>query len=65
MLAPPPPQAELLPLGPARPHLPSAEELDVNDLEEVMEDDQIYSMEVTLTMPLFKGDPSAAHHFRR
>lgn len=59
MLAPPPPQAEMMPLGPARPHLPSAEELDAEDLEEVNEDDQIYSMEVTLSLPLFRSDPHA------
>ena len=60
MLAPPPPQAEMLPLGPARPDLPSSEELDVNDLEEVGEDEQVYSMEVTLSLPLFRQDPHAA-----
>lgn len=57
MLAPPPPQAEMMPLGPVRPALPSAEELDADDLEEVNEDDQIYSMEVTLSLPLFRADP--------
>ncbi|MBK8256163.1 MAG: hypothetical protein IPK82_26275 [Polyangiaceae bacterium] len=57
MLAPPPPQAELLPLGPARPDLPSAEELDVDDLEEVAGDEQIYSTEVTVSLPLFRPPP--------
>ena len=60
MLAPPPPQAEMLPLGPARPSLPSAEELSVDDLEEVGDDDQVYSMEVTLTLPLYRGDQNLA-----
>ena len=55
MLAPPPPQAEMLPLAPARAPLHSAEELDAADLEEVGDEDQIYSMEVTLTMPLWPG----------
>jgi hypothetical protein len=65
MLAPPPPQAELLPLVPARPDLPSSEELDDADLEEVGEDDQVYSMEVTLSLPLFRSDPRAGQAFRR
>ena len=60
MLAPPPPQAEMMPLGPARPSLPSSEELDVDDLEEVGDDDQVYSMEVTLTLPLFRADQNLA-----
>jgi hypothetical protein len=60
MLAPPPPQAEMMPLGPARPSLPSSEELDVDDLEEVGDDDQVYSMEVTLTLPLFRADNNLA-----
>ncbi len=60
MLAPPPPQAEMMPLGPARPNLASSEELDVDDLEEVGDDDQVYSMEVTLTLPLFRADNNLA-----
>jgi len=65
MLAPPPPPAEMVPLGPARPHLPSAEEIDVDDLEEVGEDEQVYSMEVTLSLPLFRPDPHAGPAWRR
>ena len=45
----------MLPLAPARAPLHSAEELDAADLEEVGDEDQIYSMEVTLTMPLWPG----------
>lgn len=65
MLAPPPPQAELLPLGPARPDLPSSEELDDADLQEVDENDQVYSMEVTVSLPLFRSDPRSGHAWRR
>ena len=65
MLAPPPPQAELLPLGPVRPEYPSSEELDEADLEEVGEDDQVYSMEVTLSLPLFRTDTKPGQAWRR
>lgn len=65
MLDPPPPQAELLPLAPIRPEFPSAEELDETDLEEVGEDDQVYSMEVTLSLPLFRTDARGGHPFRK
>ncbi len=57
----------MMPLGPARPHLPSIEELDVDDLEEVGENEQVYSMEVTLSLPLFRQDsnPGYLPPFRR
>ncbi len=65
MLAPPPPQAELLPLGPARPDFPSSEELDDADLEEVGDDEQVYSTEVTVSLPLFRPEPRQGPSWRR
>lgn len=65
MLAPPPPQAELLPLSPVRQAIPSAEELDEDDLEEVGEDDQVYSTEVTVSLPLFRTDSRHGQPWRR
>jgi hypothetical protein len=65
MLAPPPPQAELLPIAPSRPGMASSEELDDADLEEVGEDEQVYSTEVTLSLPLFRSDPRSGHVWRR